>query len=150
MAGGEGCYPWLIPAGKLVSAHRAWRHTLHGGCVSGGRQWGVAGLPTWCVSLPGRLFNDSNILQRSFHNKTELGRYFRSPHEHSLPNQHECCQKVIRHHQNGRTLTVECQTLPREAHPPGGEARHPPLAAATHPPSMEGGPPCTVGRDLFP
>ena len=54
MAGGEGCYPWLIPAGKLVSAHRAWRHTLHGGCVSGGRQWGVAGLPTWCVSLPGQ------------------------------------------------------------------------------------------------
>ena len=24
--------------GKLTSAHRAWRHTLHGGCVSGGRQ----------------------------------------------------------------------------------------------------------------
>ena len=86
-----------------------------------------------------QLFNDS-----------KLCRYFRSPHEHSLPNQHECRQKVIRHHQNGRTLTVECQTLPREAHPPGGEARHPPLAAATHPPSMGGGPPCTVGRDQFP
>ena len=31
--GREACYPWLIPAGKLVSAHRAWRHTLHGGCA---------------------------------------------------------------------------------------------------------------------
>ena len=32
--------PWLIPAGKLVSAHHAQRHTLHGGCV----------LPIWCVA----------------------------------------------------------------------------------------------------
>ena len=42
--GREGCYPWLIPAGKLVSAHRAWRRTLHGGCVSGG-QWAGGGPP---------------------------------------------------------------------------------------------------------
>ena len=54
MAGEGGCYPWLIPAGKLVSAHRAWRPTLHGGWVSGGRQWGVAGLPAWWVTLPGQ------------------------------------------------------------------------------------------------
>ena len=52
VAGEVGCYPWLIPAGKLVSAHRAWRPTLHGGWVSGGRQWGVAGLPTWWVTIP--------------------------------------------------------------------------------------------------
>ena len=50
---------------------------------------------------------------------------------------------MIRHHQDGHTLAMECHTLPREGHPPGGEA-------ATHPPSMEGGPPCTVGRDQFP
>ena len=54
MAGEGGCYPWLIPAGKLVSAHRAWGPTPHGGWVSGGRQWGVAGLPAWWVSLPGQ------------------------------------------------------------------------------------------------
>ena len=29
--------------GSLVSAHRAWRRTLHGGCVSGGRQWAGGG-----------------------------------------------------------------------------------------------------------
>ena len=52
MAGGEGCYPWLIPAGKLVSAHRAWRHTLHGGCVSGGRQWGGGGPPHLVCDRP--------------------------------------------------------------------------------------------------
>ena len=40
--------------GKLVSAHRAWGPTPHGGWVSGGRQWGVAGLPTWWVALPGQ------------------------------------------------------------------------------------------------
>ena len=56
MAGEGGCYPWLIPAGKLVSAHRAWRPTLHGGWVSGGRQWGgggpppLVGDPPWAVS----------------------------------------------------------------------------------------------------
>ena len=31
--GGAASCPWLIPAGKLVSAHRAQRHTLPGGCV---------------------------------------------------------------------------------------------------------------------
>ena len=31
--------------GSLVSAHRAWRRTLHGGCVSGGRQWAAGGPP---------------------------------------------------------------------------------------------------------
>ena len=46
---------------------------------------------------------------------------------------------MIRHHQDGRTMAMECHTLLREGHPPGGEARHPLLAAATHPPSMEGG-----------
>ena len=40
--------------GKLVSAHRAWGPTPHGGWVSGGRQWGGAGLPAWWVSLPGQ------------------------------------------------------------------------------------------------
>ena len=40
--------------GKLVSAHRAWGPTPHGGWVSGGRQWGVAGLPAWWGSLPGQ------------------------------------------------------------------------------------------------
>ena len=57
---------------------------------------------------------------------------------------------MIRHHQDGHTLAMECHTLPREGHPPGGEARHPLLAAATHTPSMEGVPPCTVCRDQFP
>ena len=31
--------------GSLVSAHRAWRRTLPGGCVSGGRQWAAGGPP---------------------------------------------------------------------------------------------------------
>ena len=36
--------------GKLVSAHRAWRHTLHGGCAS----IGGAGLPPWCATFHGQ------------------------------------------------------------------------------------------------
>ena len=43
--GGAACFPWLIPAGKLTSAHRVRRRTLHGGCVSGGRQEAGGGPP---------------------------------------------------------------------------------------------------------
>ena len=43
--GGAACFPWLIPAGKLTSAHRAWAAAANGR---------VAGLPARCVTVHGQ------------------------------------------------------------------------------------------------
>ena len=77
------CWAWLIPAGKLVSAHHAWRPTPRGGGVSGGRQWAGGGPPRLVCDPPRPVCDHLN----------DASSYF-----HHLALKSDCCSQHFRHH----------------------------------------------------